>query len=589
MGPHGLWLECLTAGGIETLLVTAEEALPRLAVGVARPPRERALAPLAGAAQKRLPGLVLAEAEHRGLDRVVTLAFDGAGAEAPVRLAAELFGSRPNLILVGGDTGLILEQARPPAGETDRLQGPGRRYAAPSPPARPDPRLLEAAEMAGLLARAMAGGRTPAAALQDAFAGLSALWAREVVARAASEEAMSLAESLAGLLAEVAGGPGAPRLLLDAEGAPVGVAPLPLRHLPAERQRPAGSLGEAMERLAEEARGRHGIEGRRRELLRLVRRCRERLASRREKLAVEAAEFAQADSVQRMAEILVANQALVPRGAAEIRLPDYAGEPGAAIRIPLDPAEGAAANAERLFRTARRGRRGTLRVASRLAETDQELARLAALEPRLLAVGNPEELEAAARGLERMPHLLGPRERAVLCPAGPGAPGAAAPGGAGKGAAARPAGERRRGAGPEPRRFVSSEGLPILVGRDNEGNDHLTLHLARSEDLWLHVEGFPGSHVVVRMRGRDGGVPRQTLLEAAKLAAYYSQARSHGKVPVSYTLKKYVHKPRKSPPGLVTVTHEKTVIVAPDKALVARLASAAGEADTDRRDGNTDF
>jgi predicted ribosome quality control (RQC) complex YloA/Tae2 family protein len=105
----------------------------------------------------------------------------------------------------------------------------------------------------------------------------------------------------------------------------------------------------------------------------------------------------------------------------------------------------------------------------------------------------------------------------------------------------------------------------------------LTLHIARSEDLWLHVEGFPGSHVVIRMQGRTGGVPRQTLVEAAKLAAYYSQARSHGKVTVSYTLKKYVRKPRKSPPGLVTVTHEKTVIVKPDKALVARLAKGSLE------------
>jgi predicted ribosome quality control (RQC) complex YloA/Tae2 family protein len=110
------------------------------------------------------------------------------------------------------------------------------------------------------------------------------------------------------------------------------------------------------------------------------------------------------------------------------------------------------------------------------------------------------------------------------------------------------------------------------VGRDNEGNDHLTLHLARSEDLWLHAEGFPGSHVVVRLQGRTGGVPRQTLVEAAKLAAYYSQARAHGKVTVSYTLKKYVRKPRKSPPGLVTITNEKSIVVTPDKSLITKLA-----------------
>jgi predicted ribosome quality control (RQC) complex YloA/Tae2 family protein len=123
-----------------------------------------------------------------------------------------------------------------------------------------------------------------------------------------------------------------------------------------------------------------------------------------------------------------------------------------------------------------------------------------------------------------------------------------------------------------PRRFVSSDGLPILVGRDNEGNDYLTVHLARSEDLWLHVQGFSGSHVVVRPRTRTSGFPRRTLVEAAQLAAYYSQARDHGKVVVDYTLRKYVRKPRKSKPGLVTITQEKSIVVPPDKSLIAKLA-----------------
>ena len=127
--------------------------------------------------------------------------------------------------------------------------------------------------------------------------------------------------------------------------------------------------------------------------------------------------------------------------------------------------------------------------------------------------------------------------------------------------------------GPVPRRFVSSDGFPILVGRNNEGNDHLTLHVARSEDLWLHVQGRGGSHVVVRVQNRTGGIPRRTLLQAAQLAAYYSQARNEGKVEVSYTLKKYVRKPRKSPPGLVTITQEKTVLVSPDKSLINKLAT----------------
>jgi predicted ribosome quality control (RQC) complex YloA/Tae2 family protein len=273
-----------------------------------------------------------------------------------------------------------------------------------------------------------------------------------------------------------------------------------------------------------------------------------------------------------MGEILVANQNAVPRGAAEAVLHDYAVGPDAAIRIPLDPMLGPGANAERFFQAARRARRGTTRVASRLAETDRDLARLASLLPRVLSADRSEDLDVARQELERMPHLLGPRDRAMLPPLSREAAGSGVPP-----ATKKPVAPRRKGEGPEPRRFVSSEGLSILVGRDNEGNDYLTLHVARSEDLWMHVEGFSGSHVVVRMRDRAGGVPRRTLIEAAQLAAYYSQARAHGKVAVSYTLKKYVRKPRKSPPGLVTLTHEKTVIVKPDKELVVRLATGNTE------------
>lgn len=567
-GPCGLWLECLMAEGVAALLVSAEEALPRIVLGAAQPPRERALSPLAGVAQKMLPGLALTGVEHAGLDRVVTLRFAGPGTASPLRLVAELFGARPNLVLVEEATGRILELARHPAAETDRLQGAGARYVPPPPPAKPDPRLLGTAGVVAVLREATAGGQSPASALSRAFSGLPVLWAREVAARASAEGPAELAGSLEDLLEKVADGPRQPVLVLDTDGLAAAAAPFCLRHLPAERQRPMPSLGEALETLAREAQSRQGFTGRQRDLLRIVKRLTDRLEVRRKKLAAEAAEFANAGACQRMGELLVAQQATVPRGASEVVLADYAGEPGATIRISLDPRLGPGANAERLFQAARRGRRGALRVAARQAETEQALAHAAALAPRLQSAAGPEELDAVQRELERAPGLLGPRERAALPPIrseGQRPAGTPRP--------PRPAEERRRGDGPEPRRFVSSEGLPILVGRDNAGNDHLTLHLARSEDLWLHAEGFPGSHVVVRMQGRTGGVPRRTLVEAAQLAAYYSQARAHGKVAVSYTLKKFVRKPRKSPPGLVTVSHEKSIVVKPDKELVARLAA----------------
>ena len=82
-----------------------------------------------------------------------------------------------------------------------------------------------------------------------------------------------------------------------------------------------------------------------------------------------------------------------------------------------------------------------------------------------------------------------------------------------------------------PLEFVSSDGFRILVGRNNIQNDMLTLKMSRSRDLWLHTKNIPGSHTIIRTEGKSE-VPDQTILEAARIAAYYSKGRVGSQVPV---------------------------------------------------------
>lgn len=112
------------------------------------------------------------------------------------------------------------------------------------------------------------------------------------------------------------------------------------------------------------------------------------------------------------------------------------------------------------------------------------------------------------------------------------------------------------------RRFVSSDGLEILVGKKAKDNDYLTFRIAKSLDTWLHAADYPGSHVVIRNAGRNA-VPHQTLIEAAELAAFYSDARELPKAAVNYTQKKFVNKPKRSAPGLVSLASFKTLLVEP--------------------------
>jgi predicted ribosome quality control (RQC) complex YloA/Tae2 family protein len=112
------------------------------------------------------------------------------------------------------------------------------------------------------------------------------------------------------------------------------------------------------------------------------------------------------------------------------------------------------------------------------------------------------------------------------------------------------------------RRFVSTDGLEILVGKKAADNDFLTFRVARSLDVWLHAADYPGSHVVIRRAGKTA-VPDRTLLEAAQLAAFYSDAREHPKASVRYTERKFVNKVKGGAPGLVRLASFRTILVEP--------------------------
>ena len=122
----------------------------------------------------------------------------------------------------------------------------------------------------------------------------------------------------------------------------------------------------------------------------------------------------------------------------------------------------------------------------------------------------------------------------------------------------------------EPRRFRTDSGLLVLVGRSNRQNDKLTAKTAEKTDLWLHTQKIHGSHVILCTRGAEPD--EQSILQAAKLAAYFSQGRGSGKVAVDYTPVKYVKKPAGSRPGMVVYTTYRTVLVEPEEDLPRRLA-----------------
>ena len=237
-------------------------------------------------------------------------------------------------------------------------------------------------------------------------------------------------------------------------------------------------------------------------------------------------------------------------------------------------------NAERLFRRARKLDRAEPLETARLAEVEALLADLAHSQDALDAAtrGAPTlaDIHAGSDGVIRVATRAGivvhVAARALGAPRGSksAAPTAAAAARSAKSVAlavspgARAAAAaRRRTDRFAPRRYRTRDGWEVWVGRNNEENDHLTHKLARQDDLWFHVHGAAGSHVVLRRDGRKDNPSKSTIEEAAQMAAFFSKASGASKAPVIYTEKRYVRKPRKSPAGLAQCTHEKTIMVAP--------------------------
>jgi predicted ribosome quality control (RQC) complex YloA/Tae2 family protein len=110
-------------------------------------------------------------------------------------------------------------------------------------------------------------------------------------------------------------------------------------------------------------------------------------------------------------------------------------------------------------------------------------------------------------------------------------------------------------------RYVTSDGIAIIVGQSDRSNDELVRHYGSSRHLWLHVRDYPGSHVLLLTNGRE--VPQRSLEEAAVIAGYYSKGRGETELEISYTPVKLLRRPKGGKPGQVLLVSEKVIRVNP--------------------------
>lgn len=499
--------------------------------------------------RKHLSGARLAEISQPPLERLVRLEFDASdelGRAGRRTLVLEAMGRRSNLILLDGEGRIVDSLRRVDADMSAARQVlPGLFYQPPASTGRLP--FLEETE-AGLAARfaAAPAERTLDAFLLDQYFGLSPLMARELAFRAAGDSDVRVFQlpgpgplwrALEEFSARVRENRFTPVCLLR-DGKPLDFACVPVGQYGGAAKAVAyGSFSALLDAFYAARERQERSRQRGADLLRAASTARDRL---RRKLALQEKEYAATQDRDRLriqGDLITANLYRMERGQSWLECENYY-EGGAPATVSLDPLLTPQQNAARYYK-----RYAKAKTAEKYLRQQMDLARrdLEYLESVLAEIA---QAETEADYLDVRAEL---REAGFL----------------------KKQGRKEKSRPAAPWEFRTSSGLRVQVGRNNRQNDKLTLKDADRRDLWLHTQKIHGSHVILHCAGQAPS--EEDIAQAAMLAAWFSQARESGNVPVDYTEVRNVKKPAGGRPGMVIYTTCRTVNVTPEEEAVKRL------------------
>ena len=499
--------------------------------------------------RKHLAGGRIAAIEQPPAERSVELTLDCTdemGTPCQKRLILELMGRNSNLILTDGENRILDCMRRVDFEMSEQRQVlPGLFYHRPP---RQEGKLTPQELTKPTLERLLAQTAAPVHLdrwIVDHVAGISPLIARELAFGFCGETDADVLTLDRARLAEALTQPSLlqarqPTLLLCG-GRPKDFTYCPIRQYGAYMTaRTMPSFSALLDAFYTETEQRERMLQKSQSLRRTVTNLLERT---RRKLAVQRKEREASldrETLRRRGAIVTANLHAMTRGMTVLHAVDFYQEDMPEIEIPLRPELSPQQNAARFYKEYNKAKHAEKILAEQIARGEIEEEYLGAVLDELNRAESERDLAEIRAELEA-------------------------------GGYVRSADRRRQQKQPasRPMRFRSSDGFEILVGRNNRQNDQLSLKTARRDDLWLHIQKFHGTHVIICCAGAP--VPDGTITEAAMLAAWYSQAREGQNVPVDVTQVRNLRKPNGAKPGMVVYDRYRTVIVTPDAALCERL------------------
>ena len=375
--------------------------------------------------------------------------------------------------------------------------------------------------------------------LLNSFAGLSPLVCRELAHRCGGSYD-TLPELLDAFVDSVQAGDLRPTILYE-DGKPRDFSFMPIsQYGPAVSCREEESFSRLLDSFYSQRDRAEQQRRRSHQLFKTVRTTRDRIQRKLASQTEELRRTEDRDEVRKTAELVTANIYRIKKADRTLECVDYYDPECPTIRIALDPLKTPQQNAAALFKEYNKLKAARSHLTGLIEEGERQLDYLNSVLELLSLSETEKDISDIRRELIATGYL---RKQGGT--------------------------KADRSKAQAPWRFETDDGFEVLAGRSNVQNDELTTKTGRRTDYWFHTQRLHGSHVILRCNGME---PTELAIsQAAAIAAYYSQGREGGKVPVDYTMLRFVRKPSGALPGKVIYTDYKTIMTEADEALVRRL------------------
>lgn len=534
--------------GAHKLLISARANSPKIHF-TSFPPENPAKPPmLCMLLRKHLTSALLTNVRQEGLERVLFLDFDATneiGEPVKFTLCTEIMAQYSNIILIN-EQGNILDAVKRVDSETSSLRQilPGMLYKLPPKQNKPD---LFDTTGAGIARNAAeTENKAASAAILTNVQGLSPIVCREIVSRSIGEdkrteflnddEIFKIGEEIENLKSVVP----YPCAVIEQSGKPLDFSFMNITQYGENiRIKPFDSFSELLDDFYFEKDRLERTKQNSSELQKLVANLIQRTARKLDLQRKELEQCADREQLKINAELIAANLYQLKKGAPFYEVYNYYTNEN--IRINANPALTPNENSQKYYKEYRKAKTAEQMLTTLIANGEEELSYLDTVADALSRAETTAQIAEIKQELSHTGYIKNKLK-----------PGTKVP---------KPL---------APMEYESSDGFTILVGRNNEQNDRLSLKTAAKGDIWLHTQKFPGSHTVIVTEGQE--VPEETLIEAAIIAAYHSRARQSSGVPVDYTQVRNLKKPQGAKPGKVIYHVYNTLYVTPDRDLVNKLA-----------------